>query len=180
MSYTVDDTYHRKLSQLDVPPRILLGIEPILRFECYLRESGPGPANAHPRVLQALSMRQVGHMDPKFMEIMNEVQDLLRYAFQTNNQTTIPISGCGSAAMESTFANLVEVGDIVLIFAAGYFAERMVDMAERYGANVVVCSKAWGSHFTNDEIYAALAAHSPTIVGIVHADTSTGVCQVII
>eukprot|EP00475_Leptophrys_vorax_P042357 TRINITY_DN79924_c0_g1_i1.p1 TRINITY_DN79924_c0_g1~~TRINITY_DN79924_c0_g1_i1.p1 ORF type:complete len:394 (-),score=118.14 TRINITY_DN79924_c0_g1_i1:55-1236(-) len=161
-SLTVVPAPVKVYKQLDVPPRTLLG---------------PGPSNAHPRVLQALSMRQLGHLDPKFIGLMNDVQELLRYAFQTNNAVTIPVSGCGSAAMEATFANLVEVGDVVVIFVAGYFGLRMKDMAERYGADVRAVVKPWGSWFSLDEIKAALDEHKPKVVGLVHADTSTGALQ---
>ena len=115
----INEQHRIQTAPLSVSPRLLLG---------------PGPSNAHPRVLQALSMRQVGHLDPEFIQIMNENQDLLRYAWQTENQLTIPVSGTGSAAMEATFANLVEPGDAVLVGCNGYFGERMIDMATRYGA----------------------------------------------
>jgi alanine-glyoxylate transaminase/serine-glyoxylate transaminase/serine-pyruvate transaminase len=120
---------------------------------------------------------QVGHLDPVFLGIMQQVQSLLRYVFQTRNTLTIPISGCGSASMEAAFANLVESGDVVLIFVAGYFGLRMKDMAERYGGNVVTASKPWGSVFTLEEISTAIKTHAPKIVGVVHADTSTGALQ---
>ena len=122
----VKNTHRTTVAQLDVPPRLLLG---------------PGPSNAHPRVLQALGMRQIGHLDPKFIELMSETQELLRYAWQTSNQLTIPVSGTGSAAMEACFANLIEPGDVVLIGINGYFGLRMVDMAERYGAEVKTITK---------------------------------------
>lgn len=150
------------LSQLSVPPRALFG---------------PGPSNAHPRVLLALGMRQIGHLDPKFLEIMNENQALLRYTFQTENSITIPVSGCGSASMESTFANLVEPGDNLLILNAGYFALRMKDMAERYGGVVQTINKPWGSKFDLDEVKAAVEQYKPKILCAVHADTSTGARQ---
>ena len=108
---TVSDTHRIQTSDLDTPPRLLLG---------------PGPSNAHPRVLRALSNRQVGHLDPTFIELMNEVQELLRYAWQTDNRVTIPVSGTGSAAMEAAVANSVEAGDSVLVGCNGYFGERMV------------------------------------------------------
>jgi alanine-glyoxylate transaminase/serine-glyoxylate transaminase/serine-pyruvate transaminase len=110
----ISDRYRTQLPQIDMPPRLLLG---------------PGPSNAHPRVLAALSLRQVGHLDPAFLELMNESQDLLRYAWQTDNRITIPVSGTGSAAMEATLANTVEPGDVVLIGVKGYFGHRLVDMA---------------------------------------------------
>jgi len=149
-------------SQLDVPPRLLLG---------------PGPSNAHPRVLQALSMRQVGHLDPVFIELMNEVQELLRYAWQTDNQLTVPVSGTGSAAMEASLANTVEAGDVVLVGVNGYFGERLCDMAGRYGADIRRLEKAWGQIFTLDELRAGLEAHRPAILALVHAETSTGAGQ---
>jgi alanine-glyoxylate transaminase/serine-glyoxylate transaminase/serine-pyruvate transaminase len=128
-------------------------------------------------VRQALSMPQVGHLDKYFLGLMDETQSLLRYAFQTKNAHTIPVSGTGSASMESCFANLVESGDKVLIMQAGYFALRMKDMAERYGASVTSVPKAWGKSFTLAEITAAVEQHQPAILCLVHADTSTGAAQ---
>jgi len=159
---TINDSYRINAAQLDMPPRLLLG---------------PGPSNAHPRVLQAISMRQVGHLDPTFIQVMNEVQDLLRYAWQTDNNFTLPISGTGSAAMEAAVANLVEPGDIVLIGVIGYFGERIVEMARRYGADVRVIEKGWGEAFTTGELYSALEEHRPKILALVHGETSTGVVQ---
>jgi len=158
----INDSHRISTDTLNMPPRLLLG---------------PGPSNAHPRVLQAISMRQVGHLDPSFIKLMNENQELLRYTWQTDNQFTLPVSGTGSAAMEAAIANTVEAGDVVLIAVAGYFGERMVDMAERYGADVRRIDKAWGQAFTLDEIGTAMAEHKPAIFGIVHAETSTGVLQ---
>jgi alanine-glyoxylate transaminase/serine-glyoxylate transaminase/serine-pyruvate transaminase len=122
-------------------------------------------------------MRQVGHLDPRFIELMNEVQELLRYAWQTDNQLTIPVSGTGSAAMEASLANTVEPGDTVLIGVNGYFGERLVDMAGRYGANVQRLDKAWGDVFTLDELRAGLEKHRPAVLALVHAETSTGARQ---
>lgn len=161
-TYPINDTFRRSVGQLDMPPRLLLG---------------PGPSNAHPRVLQALGMRQVGHLDPAFIQLMNEVQDLLRYAWQTENKLTIPVSGTGSAAMEATLANLVEPGDVVLVGVNGFFGHRLVDMAGRYGADVRQIDKAWGEVFTLDELKTAVAQHRPAILALVHAETSTGACQ---
>ena len=158
----VSEAHRLQTSQLQVSPRLLLG---------------PGPSNAHPRVLQALSMRQVGHLDPEFIQIMNEVQELLRYAWQTDNQLTIPVSGTGSAAMEATLANLVEPGDTVLVGCNGYFGHRMEDMAVRYGATVHRLEKAWGEAFSLAELRAGMEAHRPAILGLVHAETSTGARQ---
>ncbi len=158
----INDSHRANVPQLDMPPRILLG---------------PGPSNAHPRVLQAISMRQVGHLDPSYIQVMNEVQELLRYAWQTDNHFTLPISGTGSAAMEAAVANLVEPGDVVLVGVIGYFGERIVEMARRYGADVRVIEKNWGEAFTTAELYAALEEHRPKIMALVHGETSTGVVQ---
>ena len=149
-------------SQLDVPPRLLLG---------------PGPSNAHPRVLAALSLRQVGHLDPRFLELMDEIQTLLRYAWQTDNPLTIAVSGTGSAAMETTLANTVEPGDVVLVGVKGYFGHRLVDMAGRYGADVRKLTKPWGQVFSLDELRESLETHRPAILALVHAETSTGARQ---
>jgi len=159
---TVSDTHRLSTRQLDMPPRLLLG---------------PGPSNAHPRVLQALGMPQVGHLDPSFIALMNEVQELLRYAWQTDNALTIPVSGTGSAAMEATLANTVEPGDVVLVGVNGYFGERLCDMAARYGADVRRIEKPWGEVFDLDEIGEALETHRPAILALVHAETSTGARQ---
>ena len=159
---TVKDTYLSKVDQLNLPPRLLLG---------------PGPSNAHPRVLSALGMPCIGHLDPKYLEIMAEVKDLLRYTWQTANEFTISASGTGSAAMEATLANTVEPGDIVLIGINGYFGHRLVDMASRYGADVRTFSTDWGKAFTLEEITAAVAEHEPKVLGLVHAETSTGARQ---
>ncbi len=158
----INESHRGNVAQLDMPPRLLLG---------------PGPSNAHPRVLQAISMRQVGHLDPSFIQVMNEVQELLRYAWQTDNNFTLPISGTGSAAMEAAVANLVEPGDVVLVGVIGYFGERIVEMMHRYGADVRVIEKNWGEAFSTPELYAAVEKHRPQILALVHGETSTGVAQ---
>ncbi|MBE9114852.1 alanine--glyoxylate aminotransferase family protein [Lusitaniella coriacea LEGE 07157] len=158
----INETHRVQFPQLDVPPRLLLG---------------PGPSNAHPRVLQALTMRQVGHLDPCFIQLMNEIQTLLRYAWQTDNPLTIPVSGAGSAAMEATLANTVEPGDVVLVGVKGYFGHRLVDMAGRYGADVRKMMKPWGQVFSLEEIRENLETHRPAILALVHAETSTGARQ---
>ncbi|MBI5247997.1 MAG: alanine--glyoxylate aminotransferase family protein [Desulfomonile tiedjei] len=158
----VDESHLIHASQLDLPPRLLLG---------------PGPSNVPPRVLQALAMNEIGHLDPKFIELMNEIQELLRYVWQTDNRFTIPVSGTGSASMEATLANSVEPGDVVLIGVNGYFGERLCDMASRYGADVRRIEKPWGEVFAPEEIGDALKAHRPAILGLVHGETSTGAMQ---
>ncbi len=161
-SLLINENHRIQTQQLDVPPRLLLG---------------PGPSNAHPRVLQALGMRQIGHLDPQFITLMNEIQSLLKYAWQTDNPLTIPVSATGSAAMEGTLANTVEAGDVVLVGINGYFGHRLVDMAGRYGADVRKIMKPWGEVFSLDELRAALEEHRPAILALVHAETSTGACQ---
>lgn len=158
----VSDAHRASYAQLDMPPRLLLG---------------PGPSNAHPRVLQAIAMRQVGHLDPTFIQVMNETQELLRYTWQTDNRFTLPISGTGSAAMETAIANVVEPDDVVLIAVQGYFGERLVEMATRYGADVRVIEKGWGEAFELTELRTAVEHHKPSVLAIVHAETSTGVMQ---
>jgi len=162
-SATIINEQHRiHPPQLDMPPRLLLG---------------PGPSNAHPRVLQALGMKQVGHLDPSFINLMNEVQELLRYAWQTSNRLTIPVSGTGSAAMEASLANTVEPGDVVLIGINGYFGHRLADMAGRYGADVRHIEKPWGEVFSLGDLRAGLEEHHPVVLALVHAETSTGARQ---
>ena len=110
-----------RYADLNTPPRILLG---------------PGPSMVDPRVLRAMAQPLIGHLDPRFIALMNEVQDLLRYVFQTKNPLTIPVSGTGSAGMEAAVCNFVEPGDSVLIGVNGLFGERLCDVAGRYGADV--------------------------------------------
>jgi alanine-glyoxylate transaminase/serine-glyoxylate transaminase/serine-pyruvate transaminase len=158
----VNSGHRRALDPINTPSRLLLG---------------PGPSNAHPTVLEALSRTPIGHLDPLYVELMGEVQELLRYAWQTDNRLTIPMSGTGSAAMEATLANTIEPGDTVLVAVMGYFGLRLADMAGRYRANVVTLEKPWGEAFTLAELEQAVATHKPTILAMVHAETSTGVCQ---
>lgn len=138
---------------------------------------GPGPSDVHPRVLRAMSTSMVGHLDPTFIDLMDEVQELLRYTFQTENQWTIPISGTGSAAMEAAFANLVEPGDTVLVPSNGYFGYRMASMAERAGGSVVSVDAPWGKPLDPADVQDAFDTHQPEVFGFVHAETSTGVRQ---
>lgn len=138
---------------------------------------GPGPSQVHPRVLRAMSTPLVGHLDPVFIALMNEVQDLLRYAIRTENRWTIPVSGTGSAAMEAAFANVVEPGDTVLVPTNGYFGSRMESMARRAGGTVVHVDAPWGRPLDPDDVRTALAEHRPAVFGFVHAETSTGVLQ---
>ncbi len=138
---------------------------------------GPGPSDVHPRVLKAMSTPLVGHLDPSFIEIMDEVQDLLRYTFRTDNKWTIPVSGTGSAAMEAAIGNVVEPGDTMLVPTNGYFGDRMASMAERAGGDVVTVDALWGQPLDPSAVEAAFDEHSPDVFGFVHAETSTGVLQ---
>ncbi len=157
------DTYHpSRYPDLNPSPRLLLG---------------PGPSTVHPRVLRAMATPLVGHLDPQFITIMDEIQDLLRMVFETTNTLTIPISGTGSAGMEAALCNFIEEGDPVLICVAGYFGERMTDMAARYRADVHRIDVPWGAVFSARQVREALQAHPAKLVAIVHAETSTGALQ---
>ncbi|NLB74372.1 MAG: alanine--glyoxylate aminotransferase family protein, partial [Firmicutes bacterium] len=138
---------------------------------------GPGPSNVHPRVLHALSAPVIGHLDKEFLEIMNATKDLLAQTFMTSNELTIPISGTGSAGMETSLVNFIEPGDRVLICINGLFGQRMADIVERCGGDLAVIQGEWGKIIEPDEIEKAMKARPADIVGIVHAETSTGVLQ---
>ncbi len=138
---------------------------------------GPGPSNVDPRVLLAMAKPMVGHLDPEFIRIMNNLQDLLRHVFGTKNSVTIPISGTGSAGMEAAFVNVVEPGDRVLVCINGVFGERMADVAERCGAHLRTISAPWGEAFELEAIQKELRSFQPKVLAIVHAETSTGVLQ---
>ena len=138
---------------------------------------GPGPSDVHPRVLSALSRPTVGHLDPYYLQLMDELQSMLRDVFRTQNAMTLAISGTGSAGQEATIANLVEPGDRVLICTNGVFGGRMADMAARAGGEVTEIKKPWGEVFTIDDLRDGLSRVQPQIVGIVMAETSTGAHQ---
>lgn len=139
---------------------------------------GPGPSNVHPRVLRALSTPLVGHLDPVFIGLMEETKTLLRQVFQTENALTLPISGTGSAGMETCFVNLVEPGDEVVVGVNGVFGTRMADVVERCGGTPVVIETEWGRVFTPDDVRAGLARCTrPKLVALIHAETSTGAWQ---
>jgi alanine-glyoxylate transaminase/serine-glyoxylate transaminase/serine-pyruvate transaminase len=139
---------------------------------------GPGPSNVHPRVLCALSQPLIGHLDPQFLKIMEEIKGLLRATFQTRNELTIPISATGSAGMEACFVNLLEPGDTAIVGVNGVFGTRMADIVERCGATPVRVEAAWGRIIEPDDVVKALAQHAEAkLVAIVHAETSTGAWQ---
>lgn len=139
---------------------------------------GPGPSNIDPRVLDAMARPIIGHLDPQFIELMDEIKALLRYAYQTENALTFPVSAPGSAGMETCFANLVEPGDKVLVCINGVFGGRMKENVIRCGGEAVVVEDAWGTSVSLDKVEAALKAHTDVkILAFVHAETSTGVCS---
>ena len=138
---------------------------------------GPGPSNVHPRVLKAMGMPVIGHLDREFLEIMNRTKDLLAKTFETANEFTIPISGTGSAGMETSLVNFIEPGDRVLVCINGLFGQRMADIVERCGGDLEVVEAEWGRIIEPDQVEQALAKRPAKIVSIVHAETSTGVLQ---
>ncbi|ODU00131.1 MAG: alanine--glyoxylate aminotransferase [Planctomycetes bacterium SCN 63-9] len=138
---------------------------------------GPGPSDVHPRVLAALGMPLLGHLDPEFVALMDETQSYLRYVFQTENKLTLAVSGTGSAGMETVVVNLIEPGDRMLVCVNGVFGGRMADVAKRAGAEVTTIERPYGEVFTPEEVKAAIEKTRPKVVGIVHAETSTGAWQ---
>jgi alanine-glyoxylate transaminase / serine-glyoxylate transaminase / serine-pyruvate transaminase len=162
MTSSIRETQKLALRPLQLPERLLLG---------------PGPSNAHPTVLSAMGMKPLGHLDPDFLQVMNEIRSLLRYVWQTENPMTIAVSGTGSAAMEATLANSIHRGETVLVASMGYFGHRLIDMVGRYGAQVQSITKPWGEVFSLDELRTAMTTHRPAILALVHAETSTGARQ---
>nr|VFJ70551.1 MAG: alanine-glyoxylate aminotransferase apoenzyme [Candidatus Kentron sp. FW] len=137
---------------------------------------GPGPSDVHPRVLSALARPTIGHLDPAFIDMMDEIKALLQYAFQTKNQLTIPVSAPGSAGMETCFVNLVEPGSTVIVCQNGVFGGRMKENVERIGAKAVMVRDDWGKAVDPNKLEDALEANPEArIVAFVHAETSTGV-----
>jgi len=138
---------------------------------------GPGPSDVPARVLQAMSAPCIGHLDPYFLSAMDETQQLLRYLFQTGNALTIPVSGTGSAGMETCFVNLVEPGDTVVVCVNGVFGARMSDIVKRIGGRLIRVDAEWGRAIDPEKVRQAVQGESPKVVAVVHAETSTGVCQ---
>ncbi|NLS78153.1 MAG: alanine--glyoxylate aminotransferase family protein [Chloroflexi bacterium] len=149
-------------TDLNPTPRILLG---------------PGPSDIHPRVLRAMATPLQGHLDPEFLALMDEVQELLRYVFQTRNKLTLALPGTGTAGMEAAFANWVEPGDSVVIAVNGYFGDRMCDMASRYGAEVRRLDIPWGEVYAPAQLEAELRKKPAKLLALVQAETSTGALQ---
>ena len=138
---------------------------------------GPGPSMAAPRVIRTMATPPVGHLDPALLEIYAEEQDLLRYVFNTQNEWTFALSGTGTSAMEAAMANLIEPGDAVLVGVIGYFGTRLAEIASRLGAEVDTAERPLGEIFSVEEVMAALKAKKYKVLGIVHAETSTGAEQ---
>jgi alanine-glyoxylate transaminase/serine-glyoxylate transaminase/serine-pyruvate transaminase len=151
-----------EVGPLNPPSRVLLG---------------PGPSDVHPRVLSAMTLPLVGHLDPYFLEVMTETQELLRQVFQTRNALTLPISGTGMAGMETCLVNLLEPGDRMLACVAGYFGQRQVEVGQRAGATVTALEQPWGRPFDLDQLREALKRVRPKVLSIVQAETSTGAWQ---
>ena len=149
--------------RLNPPSRVLLGA---------------GPSNIHPRVQQAMLAPMVGHLDPYFISIMEDTMSLLRSVFRTKNMLTFPISGTGSAGMDASFCNFLEPGDVAVVGVNGVFGERMVDTAQRCGAEVIRVPAEWGRIIEPEAIEAALKAQKRVkLLALVHAETSTGALQ---
>ena len=153
----------RRPQTASVPPRILLG---------------PGPSMVNTRVLRAMMENMIGYLDPDYVLMLEDVSDLLKRVFQTEDATTMAISGTGSSGMEAGLSSILEPGDTVIVCIYGFFGERMVDMATRVGANVVPLRSEWGGPFPEEMLQKALNERSDVkLVSVVHAETSTGVRQ---
>lgn len=138
---------------------------------------GPGPSDTSPRVLKAMATPLIGHLDPQFIQIMDEVKEMTRDIFQTKNDVTSVMSATGSAGMETCFVNLLERGDEAIVCVSGVFGTRMCDIAERCGAKLIRVDAKWGEPVDPQQVKYALKNSKPKLVAIVHAETSTGVLQ---
>src|SRR5881227_2940312 len=150
------------MNSLRVPQRVLLG---------------PGPSDVPSRVLLAMAQPTIGHLDPVFLTLMDQIRSGLKQVFRTENEMTLAVSGTGSAGMEAAFVNLVEPGDRVLVLINGVFGTRMADVAGRLGAKVETAEFEWGTPVTLDVVKDKLTAQDYRIVAVVHAETSTGVAN---
>ena len=136
---------------------------------------GPGPSTVSPNVYKALSTNTIGHLDPRFINIMDELKTMLKKVFKTDNEFCLPVSGTGSAAMESCFVNMIEPNDKVLILQNGYFGLRMDNMCKRLGAKITLLEFEWGKAVDVEVVQKHLSEHSYDVIAVVHAETSTGV-----
>ncbi len=148
--------------QLNLSPRLLLG---------------PGPSDAHPRVLSVMSTPLLGHLDPQFLQVMDDIQGMLRQTLQTGNPLTLAVSGTGMAGLEACLVNLVEPGDRVVVCVCGFFGQRLVEVASRCGAVVTTLEERWGEVFDLDRVRETVARVRPKVLALVHAETSTGAWQ---
>jgi alanine-glyoxylate transaminase/serine-glyoxylate transaminase/serine-pyruvate transaminase len=155
------EKFKMKIRSFDPPMRVLMG---------------PGPSDVHPRILEAMARPTIGHLDPEFIRMMDEIKSLVQYAFQTRNEMTMVVSGPGSVGMETCFVNLVEPGDKVVVCRNGVFGGRMIENVQRCGGVAVVVEGEWGRAVDPGQFEDALAANSDAkIAAFVHAETSTGV-----
>ena len=153
----------KSIPEIKIPPRVLMGA---------------GPSASYPEALRAMGANTLGHLDPEFLGIMNNVGAMLRRVFKTNNPITGAVPATGTGGMEAALCNLIEPGDEVLCLVFGYFSNRMKQMSERMGAKVTVIERPWGTVFTPEEVEDALKKMSkPKLVSVVHAETSTGILQ---
>ena len=138
---------------------------------------GPGPSDVHPRIYTAMASPIVGHLDPEYLKMMEEVKDLLRFVFRTKNDLTIPMSGTGSAGMETCMVNLLEPGDKAVVCINGVFGTRMKDIVERCGATPIIVESPWGQPINPMDVEGSIKGTGAKLLAIVHAETSTGVLQ---
>jgi alanine-glyoxylate transaminase/serine-glyoxylate transaminase/serine-pyruvate transaminase len=138
---------------------------------------GPGPSPVHTRVMRALGAPVIGHLDPELIRLLDDTRGLLRQVFRTSNELALAVSGTGMAGMESVLGSLLEPGDRLVVCAAGFFGQRLAELAGRMGVLVTKLEKEWGEVFTPEEVEAAVAREEPKAVAIVHAETSTGALQ---
>lgn len=138
---------------------------------------GPGPSDVNPKVLEAMSTHMIGHLDPEFVQVMDEIKEMAKQTFLTQNELTFIVSAPGSAGMETVLVNLLEPGDEAVICVHGAFGARMADIAERCGAKVKKVEAPWGQPINPEDVKNAIGNSKPKLVSIVHAETSTGVKQ---
>ncbi|KAF8062065.1 Agxt [Scenedesmus sp. PABB004] len=159
---TVSNAHRAASSVMEVPQRLLMG---------------PGPANAHPRILAAQALPLLGHMHPPFLKIMDEISEGLRYVFQTDSKYTLMVSGTGHAGMEAAIANLLEPGEKIIVGNAGIWGERVADLSARYGGDVIELKVPAGKTFSLPELTAALEQHKPKVLFLCQGESSTGTHQ---